>query len=125
MKKVINTEKAPAAIGPYSQGIMFGDLLFLSGQLGIDPATGEFPSNDVEEQCEQSFRNIQALLTEAGLAFSDVIKCTVFLADMADFAKVNAIYAKYFQAPYPARSAFAVAQLPKAAKVEIEVIAGK
>ena len=125
MKKVINTEKAPAAIGPYSQGIMFGDLLFLSGQLGIDPATGEFPSNDVEEQCEQSFRNIQALLTEAGLSFSNVIKCTVFLADMADFAKVNAIYAKYFQAPYPARSAFAVAQLPKAAKVEIEVIAGK
>ena len=125
MKKVINTEKAPAAIGPYSQVIEFGNLVFLSGQLGIDPATGEFPSDDVEEQCEQVFRNIQALLTEAGLAFSDVIKCTVFLADMADFAKVNAIYAKYFQAPYPARSAFAVAQLPKAAKVEIEVIAGK
>ena len=126
MKKIINTEKAPAAIGPYSQGVQLSNLTFLSGQLGIDPKTGDFPSaTDVEAQCEQVFRNIEALLGEAGLTFADVLKCTVFLADMADFAKVNAIYGKYFDEPYPARSAFAVKGLPKGGLVEIEVIAGK
>lgn len=126
MKEIINTSNAPAAIGPYSQGVKAGNMYFFSGQLGIDPQTGNFVSDTcVEAQCEQVFANIKALLTEAGLDFCDVIKATVFLADMGDFAKVNAIYGKYFTAPFPARSAVAVKTLPKNGLVEIEVIACK
>lgn len=124
MKKTIYTPHAPAAIGPYSQGVEFGNLLFLSGQLGIDPSSGDFVSStDVEAQCEQCFRNIEALLRQEGLSFDNVLKCTVFLTDMNDFAAVNAVYAKYFCEPFPARSAFAVAALPKGGLVEIEVMA--
>ncbi|KGN68598.1 RidA family protein [Porphyromonas sp. COT-108 OH1349] len=126
MKKVINTTNAPAAIGPYSQGIQAGQIFYFSGQLGLDPATGAFVSEtDVTAQCEQIFKNIQALLTEVGCTFSDVVKTTVFLADMAYFAEMNEVYGKYFQAPYPARSAVAVKTLPKNGLVEIEVIVVK
>lgn len=126
MKKVIDTTNAPAAIGPYSQGIQAGQTFYFSGQLGLDPATGAFVSEtDVTAQCEQIFKNIQALLTEVGCTFSDVVKTTVFLADMAYFAEMNEVYGKYFQAPYPARSAVAVKTLPKNGLVEIEVIVVK
>lgn len=126
MKKVINTTNAPAAIGPYSQGIQAGQTFYFSGQLGLDPATGAFVSEtDVTAQCEQIFKNIQALLTEVGCTFSDVVKTTVFLADMAYFAEMNEVYGKYFQAPYPARSAVAVKTLPKNGLVEIEAIVVK
>ncbi|KGN94377.1 endoribonuclease L-PSP [Porphyromonas sp. COT-108 OH2963] len=126
MKKVIDTTNAPAAIGPYSQGIQAGQTFYFSGQLGLDPATGAFVSEtDVTAQCEQIFKNIQALLTEVGCTFSDVVKTTVFLADMAYFAEMNEVYGKYFQVPYPARSAVAVKTLPKNGLVEIEVIVVK
>lgn len=126
MKEIINTSNAPAAIGPYSQGVKCGDLYFFSGQLGLDPKTGAFASDtDVAVQCEQVFANIKALLDECGLTFANAIKTTVFLADMADFAVVNEIYGKYFTAPFPARSAVAVKTLPKGGLVEIEVIASK
>lgn len=126
MKEIINTSNAPAAIGPYSQGVKASNLYFFSGQLGLDPKTGAFASDtDVAVQCEQVFANISALLAEAGLTYSDVVKVTVFMADMGDFAKVNEIYGKYFTAPFPARSAVAVKTLPKGGLVEIEVIACK
>ncbi|MCC8147043.1 MAG: RidA family protein [Bacteroidales bacterium] len=123
MKERINTSKAPAAIGPYSQGIKKGNLVFLSGQLGMDPATGEFVSESVSEQTEQAFKNIKALLAEVNLTLDNVIKTTVFLYDMADFGAMNEVYSKQFNEPYPARSAVAVKTLPKNALVEIEVIA--
>jgi len=123
MKQSITSKNAPAAIGPYSQAVKAGSFIFLSGQLGINPKTGEFVEGAVSEQAEQVFKNIQAVLVEAGLDFEQVVKTTVFLADMADFAAMNAVYAKYFKEPYPARSAVAVRTLPKNALVEIEVIA--
>ncbi|MDR3338639.1 MAG: RidA family protein [Candidatus Symbiothrix sp.] len=123
MKQSISTKNAPAAIGPYSQAIKAGDFVFLSGQLGINPETGEFVSTAVAEQTEQVFKNIRAVLAEAGLSLEQVVKTTVFLADIGDFATVNEVYAGHFTAPYPARSAFAVKTLPKNALVEIEVIA--
>ena len=122
--KAIHTEKAPAAIGPYSQAISSGSgLVFVSGQLPIDPATGLFPEGGVEAQTRQSLLNAQAILKAAGLSFSSVVKTTVFLADMADFAAMNGVYAQFFSAPFPARSAVAVKTLPKGALVEIECIA--
>jgi 2-iminobutanoate/2-iminopropanoate deaminase len=124
--KTIHTEKAPAAIGPYSQAIDSGaGLVFLSGQLPIDPATGTFPEGGICEQTRQSIRNAAAILAEAGLSLADVVKTTVFLADMGDFAAMNEVYAEFFAAPYPARSAVAVKTLPKAALVEIECIAAR
>ena len=123
MKKVISTSNAPAAIGPYSQAISIWNMLFVSGQLGIDPATGDFVSGGVKEQTEQVFKNIKAILKEAGASLENVVKATVFLADMADFSVVNEVYGKEFSAPYPARSAVAVKTLPKNGLVEIEVIA--
>ena len=123
MKQSITTKNAPAAIGPYSQAVIAGNFIFLSGQLGINPETNEFVEGGVSEQAEQVFKNIQAVLAEAGLDIEQVVKTTVFLADMADFASMNAIYAKYFNVPYPARSAVAARTLPKNALVEIEVIA--
>ena len=122
--KPISTSKAPAAIGPYSQAIDSGaGLVFLSGQLPIDPATGAFPEGGVKEQTRQSILNAQAILQEAGLDLSHVVKTTVFLADMADFAAMNEVYAQFFTPPFPARSAVAVKTLPKGALVEIECIA--
>ncbi len=123
MKKVINTAKAPAAIGPYSQAIQVGNLVYTSGQIPIDPATGAFAEGGIREQTRQSLTNVQAILEEAGLTMGSVVKTTVFMADMGDFAEMNAVYAEFFQEPYPARSAVAVKTLPKGALVEIEVIA--
>ena len=125
MKKVISTSKAPAAIGPYSQAIKVGNLVFASGQIPIDPATGSFVAGGVKEQARQSLTNVKAILDEAGLTLDNVVKTTVFLADMNDFADVNAVYAEFFAEPYPARSAVAVKTLPKGALVEIEVIAAQ
>lgn len=125
MKKVITTPKAPAAIGPYSQAIQVGNLIYTSGQIPIDPATGQFVEGGIKEQTRQSLSNIQAILQEAGLTMASVVKTTVFMADMADFADMNSIYAEFFTEPYPARSAVAVKTLPKNALVEIEVVAEK
>ena len=121
--KVINTTKAPAAIGPYSQAIQVGNLVYTSGQIPIDPATGVFVEGGIKEQTRQSLTNIKAILEEAGLTLSNVVKTTVFLADINDFADMNAVYAEFFTKPYPARSAVAVKTLPKGALVEIEVVA--
>ena len=122
--KAISTLEAPAAIGPYSQAIDSGaGLVFVSGQLPIDPATGTFPEGGVAEQARQSLLNAQAILRAAGLELADVVKTTVFLADMGDFAAMNAVYASFFAEPFPARSAVAVKTLPKGALVEIECIA--
>lgn len=123
MKKVIFTEKAPAAIGPYSQAIEANGMVFVSGQLPVDPATGEFAPGGVAEQTTQSFENIKNILAKAGLSTAHIVKTTVFLADMSLFAEMNAVYAKYFDGDYPARSAVAVKALPKGALVEIECIA--
>ena len=125
MKKVIFTERAPAAIGPYSQAIEANGMLFLSGQLPVDPATGEFAPGGVTEQTTQCFENIKSILAEAGLTTANIVKTTVFLADMSLFAEMNGVYATYFEGDFPARSAFAVKALPKGALVEIESIAVK
>ena len=124
MEKVISTTKAPAAIGPYSQAIQVGNLVYTSGQIPINPATGVFVEGGIKEQTRQSLLNVKAILEEAGLTMGDVVKTTVFMADMNDFAEMNAVYAEFFKEPYPARSAVAVKTLPKGALVEIEVVAG-
>lgn len=124
--KPISTSNAPAAIGPYSQAVDSGaGLVFLSGQLPIDPATGAFPEGGIQAQTRQSLRNVQAILAAAGLSLAHVVKTTVFLSDMADFAAMNEVYATFFAEPFPARSAVAVKALPKGALVEIECIAAK
>ena len=124
--KPIQTEKAPAAIGPYSQAIDSGaGLVFVSGQLPIDPSTGAFPQGGVQEQTRQSLTNAKAILEAAGIGLQNVVKTTVFLADMGDFAAMNEVYAQFFSAPFPARSAVAVKTLPKGALVEIECIAAR
>ena len=124
--KAIITDKAPAAIGPYSQAIDIGaGLVFLSGQLPIDPATGSFPDGGIQAQTRQAILNVQAILQEAGLSLANVVKTTVFLADMGDFAAMNEVYAQFFVQPFPARSAVAVKTDPKGALVEIECIAAK
>lgn len=125
MKKVISSNAAPAAIGPYSQAIEVNGFIYVSGQLPIDPATGEFPEGGIKEQTEQSFKNIKAILGEVGLTTDNIVKTLVLLSDMNDFAGMNEVYAKQFGATFPARSAFAVKTLPKNALVEIEVIAIK
>jgi 2-iminobutanoate/2-iminopropanoate deaminase len=124
-RKTIATTKAPAAIGPYSQGIMIGDMLFSSGQIPIDPRTGEMREKDIVVQARQVFSNLKAVLEEAGMTLGDVVKTTVFLANMADFPVLNEVYATYFDKSYPARSCVEVARLPKDSLVEIEVIAQK
>ena len=121
--KTINTKKAPSAIGPYSQAIQVGNLIYTSGQIPIDPATGAFVEGGIKEQTRQSLTNIKAILEEAGVTMSHVVKTTVFMADMGDFADMNTVYAEFFTEPYPARSAVAVKSLPKGARVEIEVVA--
>lgn len=122
MKK-LSTQKAPAAVGPYSQGIQTGNLFFLSGQLGLNPETGKMVEGGIEKQTHQVFKNIQAVLESEGLTLKNVVKVLVLLADINDFAAVNAIYGEYFNEPYPARSAFQVAALPLGGQIEIEVIA--
>ena len=119
----VETDLAPQAIGPYSQALRVGDLVVVSGQLPIDPGTGAFPSDDIRDQTRQSLENIKAVLREAGYDMSHVIKTTVLLEDITDFAAMNEVYAQYFEDPYPTRCAFQVAALPKGAKVEIEAIA--
>jgi len=123
MKEVVSSDAAPKAIGPYSQAVRAGNLLFVSGQVPIDPATGNMIDGDVSAQSRRVFENIGALLQAAGLSFSNVVRTTVFLADMNDFAAMNAVYATYFREPYPARATVQVARLPKDARVEIDVIA--
>lgn len=125
MKKAISTQNAPGAIGPYSQAIEANGFIYLSGQLPIVPATGSFPEGGIKEQTRQSLLNAQAILKEAGADLSNVVKTTVLLADIADFGAMNEVYAEFFSAPYPGRSAFAVRDLPKGALVEIEMIAEK
>lgn len=122
MKEEVKSVKAPGAIGPYSQGVKAGNMIFVSGQLPINASTGEMPA-DIKTQTAQSIENIKAILEEAGASLDNVVKTTVFLADMSLFGAMNEVYAEYFQAVYPARAAFAVKELPKKALVEIEVIA--
>lgn len=125
MKEAIFTESAPAAIGPYSQAVRAAGLVFVSGQLPVDPATGEFAGDTVSEQTRQSLKNVRAILEQAGANMSNVLKTTVFLDSMEDFAAMNEVYAEFFEEPYPARAAVEVAKLPKGALVEIEVIAAR
>ncbi|WP_154416447.1 RidA family protein [Helicobacter pylori] len=125
MKEVIHSTLAPKAIGPYSQAIATNDLVFISGQLGIDASTGEFKGTDVHSQTTQSMENIKAILKEAGLGMDSVVKTTILLKSLDDFSVVNEIYGSYFKEPYPARATFQVAKLPKDALVEIEAIAIK
>lgn len=126
MKTILSTDKAPLAIGPYSQGVDTGNLMYLSGQLPICPEKGEIAAEDIEGQTRQSLENVKAILESAGCSMDDVVKTTVFLKDIADFAKMNGVYAEFFsEGNYPARSAFQVAALPKDALVEIEIVALK
>jgi 2-iminobutanoate/2-iminopropanoate deaminase len=122
-RQAISTNGAPGAVGPYSQAIASGDLVFCSGQLGLDPVSGELVDGGVEAQAERALRNLEAVLDAAGLSFHDVVKTTIFLADIADFAAVNAVYARHMPDPPPARSTFGVGALPKGGRIEIEAIA--
>lgn len=121
-KKIITTDRAPAAIGPYSQAVAAGGLLFTSGQLPIDPATGRIPEGDIEAHAHLVFRNLEAIAREAGTSLEQAVKTTVFLADIGTFQAVNQVYAQYFKKPFPARSAFQVAALPLGAGIEVEAI---
>jgi 2-iminobutanoate/2-iminopropanoate deaminase len=123
MREIVSTDKAPGAIGPYSQAIKTGGMLFCSGQIPIDPVTGEFVSNEIAEQTEQVLKNLSAVLEAGGMTLSNVVKTTVFLADMSDFAAMNEVYGKYFNENKPARATVQAARLPRDAKVEIECIA--
>ena len=123
MNQAVATKNAPAAIGPYSQGVKAGKTIYVSGQIPIDPATGEFAGQDIETRTRQSLTNIKNILKEAGADMSDVVKTTVLLNDIADFAAMNKVYAEFFTEPYPARAAFQVAAIPKGALVEIEAVA--
>lgn len=123
--QTIKTDKAPGAIGPYSQGIKSGNTIFVSGQLGLNPLTGNFDADDIKVQTKQSLENLKAILEEVGYSLNDVVKTTVFLKDIGEFGDMNAIYSEYFNEPYPARSAFQVVALPKGGRVEIEAIASK
>ena len=123
MNQALHTNNAPAAIGPYSQAIKAGNTIYVSGQIPIDPKTGEFAGTDIQTQTRQSLTNIKNILQSAGADMKDVVKTTVLLADIADFTAMNEVYAESFEEPYPARAAFQAAALPKGAKVEIEAIA--
>jgi len=125
MKKVVKTDKAPKAIGPYSQAIENNGILFISGQIPLDPATGKFVEGGISEQTEQVMKNIEAILKEAGYSLKDVVKSTCLLSDMDNFAAMNAVYGKYYPADPPARAAYAVCKLPLGALIEIETIAMK
>ena len=123
MKRIVKTNKAPQAIGPYSQGVIAGNFLFISGQIAIDPDKNEMISGTIEEQAEQVLKNIGAILNEAGLTYDNVVKTTVYLTDLNDFGKMNEVYARFFKNNPPARAAIQVSKLPKGAKIEIEAIA--
>lgn len=123
MNKAIHTDNAPAAIGPYSQAVRWANVVYVSGQLPIDPATGAFAGEDIAAQTRQSLTNIKNILAAEGLSMSHVVKTTVMLKDIADFGAMNEVYAEFFTAPYPARAAYQVAALPKDARVEIECVA--
>ena len=123
MREIVSTDKAPAAIGPYSQAIKTGGMIFCSGQIPIDPVTGEFVSNDIAEQTEQVLKNLSAVLEAGGTNLGNVVKTTVFLSDMSDFAAMNEVYGRYFSENKPARATVQAARLPRDAKVEIECIA--
>lgn len=125
IQKEIKTNKAPQAIGPYSQGIQVENLIFTSGQIALDPATGDIVSGGIEEQARQVFKNLGAVLNEAGASLSDIVKTTVFVKDLKDFAKVNEIYGSFFNPPYPARSCVEVSRLPKDVLIEVEAVAVK
>lgn len=125
MNQTVHTPNAPAAIGPYSQAVQAGNLLFVSGQIPLDPATGVFAGEDIATQTRQSLTNVKAILAAAGYTCADVVKTTVLLADIADFAAMNAVYGEFFPVNCPARACFAVKDLPKGALVEIEVVACK
>jgi 2-iminobutanoate/2-iminopropanoate deaminase len=121
-KKVIKTDKAPSAIGPYSQAVVTSQFLFTSGQLPIDPVTGKIQNGDIEDQAHRVFKNLTAIAIEAGITFDNAVKTTVYLSDINDFTRVNKIYAQYFKEPFPARSAFQVAALPLGADIEVEAV---
>ena len=123
MKKIVKTNKAPEAIGPYSQGVIAGNFLFISGQIAIDPDKNEMIAGTIEEQAEQVLKNIGAILNEAGLTYDNVVKTTVYLTDLNDFGKMNEVYSRFFKNNPPARAAIQVSKLPKGAKIEIEAIA--
>jgi 2-iminobutanoate/2-iminopropanoate deaminase len=125
MKQIINTAYAPAAIGPYSQAVWAGDLLYTSGQVALSPESGEMDNLDLASETHRVMGNLKAILTEAGLTFEHVIKATIFIKDMNDFAEINTIYASYLSQPYPARETVEVARLPKDARIEISVVAKK
>jgi 2-iminobutanoate/2-iminopropanoate deaminase len=125
MKKIINTPNAPAPIGPYNQAVMTGDMLFISGQVALVPGSGELANADLTEETNQVMKNLKAILTEAGMDFSHIVKTTIFLSDMSLFAAVNEIYGSYFTSDYPARETVAVKGLPKNVNVEISMIASK
>jgi 2-iminobutanoate/2-iminopropanoate deaminase len=124
MKAIISTNQAPAAIGPYSQAIRYGDLLFVSGQIAIDPATGNIAEGDIEFQTKQVLENLQAIIKEAGMTLQNVLKCSCFLKDMEDFVRFNAVYNSYFAESLPARETVEVGRLPKDARVEVSAICG-
>jgi 2-iminobutanoate/2-iminopropanoate deaminase len=124
-KKIINTSNAPAPIGPYNQSVQYGDMLFISGQIPIDPATGELVKGDIKAETTQVMKNLAAILAEAGMGFSNIIKSTIFLMDMGQFATVNEVYGSYFKDNAPARETVQVSGLPKGVNVEISMIAGK
>ncbi len=123
MKKEVKTDKAPKAIGPYSQGIVANGFVFCSGQIPLVPETGELATGPIKDQTRQVLKNVSAVLDAAGSSLDDVVKCTVFLQDMADFAAMNAVYAEFFKTPFPARAAVQVARLPRDVKVEVEAVA--
>ena len=125
MKKIVSTDNAPAAIGPYSQAVQYGNLLFVSGQIAIDPQTGNLVEGDIEAQTEQVLKNLTAIIAEAGMAVADVLKCSCFLKDMNDFARFNAVYENYFGESLPARETVEVSRLPKDVRVEVSAICGK
>ena len=125
MKKIINTSNAPKAIGPYSQAVWAGDLLFLSGQIALCPETGAFLNSSLEEESHQVMKNIKSILNAAEMDYQNIIKTSIFLKDMNDFAEVNQIYASYLSEPFPARETVEIARLPKDARIEISIIAKK
>jgi len=125
MKQVIKTEKAPAAVGAYSQGILVGGTLYTAGQIPLDPETGELVTGDIVDQAERSMKNVKAIVEAGGFSMEDVVKVTILLADIGDFGAVNEVYQSFFKKDYPARSCFAVRDLPKGVGVEIEAIASK
>ncbi|NQV51970.1 MAG: RidA family protein [Flavobacteriales bacterium] len=125
MKKIIESKEAPAPIGPYSQAVMYGDMLYISGQIAINAATGEMDNASIEAETERVMHNLEAILKKAGMDFSNVLKCSIFLSDMGDFSTVNEVYGKYFTSEPPARETVAVRTLPKNVNVEISCIAGR